>query len=141
LRQTWQNLWPRECETLAHGLRDNGWALDLLAHAPLPEAEARECFVLWVAIAVFSEHLQSLFPNCFSKRFGVLDKIEFSAASIKAHFYLARSDTVSGAPSPSPPHRRRIGQTGRTEKRCHVGPTRQRLGSLKPRRLPLVKRR
>jgi hypothetical protein len=48
---------------------------------------------------------------------GAPDKKTFPVASPKDPFCPARPDTVSGAPSPSPPHRGRSGHAGHNEKR------------------------
>jgi hypothetical protein len=39
----------RNSRTVEQGLHNLGWVHDLLEQAPLPEAEARECFMPWVA--------------------------------------------------------------------------------------------
>jgi hypothetical protein len=88
---------------------------------PASISSSEFCFMLfWPDLVV------TAFPVVFYKEiWGALDKKTFPAASLKSVFCPARPDTVSGAPTPSPPDAPGTSDTTRSEARRGVaGPMR-----------------
>jgi hypothetical protein len=80
------------------------------------EAGARELEDEMGSRGVELEHFWSRPRNVTQKFLRASDIFSSPVSHLKASFRSARSNTVSGAPSPSPLHRERSGRAGQSEK-------------------------